>query len=270
MDMKINALVVVFLFALFVFAFSSCASAMSVQNNTFGDVNVFRIYPESAYIGQKVWITIAIENAGTSDKTITVTDKLGDADFNKSGATGVNTTYGTMYLYEWEIDLPAGENTSVSYWIEPKSSGNYVISPSLVNISGTEYRMKSAAIAVQCDVDGTCANDENYLNCPQDCASGAADGVCDEVSDAICDPDCAAGSDADCVAKNATTANATANATTAPTINVTTNATGNYTAQPGETREKTTGGFDFVSLVPYAIVIAVLAIAAILFMRRKK
>ena len=269
MKMEVYALAVVFFFAFIICSFSSIASAMSVQGDTFGDVNIDRIYPESAYIGQKIWITIAIENAGTSDKTITITDKLGDAEFNKSAATSVNTTYGTMYLYEWEISLPAGENTSVSYWIEPKSSGNYVISPSEVSIAGTKYRLKSAAIAVQCSVDSTCASGENYLNCPQDCSSGAQDGVCDEVADSKCDMDCATGADSDCTVQNITGGNGTA--TTNITQDITTNLTANGTgATSSVTERKETGGFDLASLAPYALVIAVIAVAAIWFMRRKK
>ncbi len=255
-DMRVFVWVVVFLFA-----FSSIASAMSVQGDSFGDVNIDRIYPESAYIGQKIWITIAIENSGTSDKTIMITDKLGDANFDKTGVTSVNTTYGTMYLYEWEISLPAGENTSVSYWIEPKSSGNYVISPSEVGIGGTKYRMKSAAIAVQCNVDETCASGENYLNCPQDCASGAADGVCDEVADSKCDLDCATGADSDCPLQ--------------PTTNITqpTNLTEpikNQTAIQNNETGTSEKGFDLGANAVYIVVIAVIAVAAVFWLKRKK
>ena len=47
-------------------------------------------------------------------------------------------------------------------------------------------------------MDGTCDENEDYFNCPVDCASGSADGVCDSVSDGICDPDCTAAGDPDC------------------------------------------------------------------------
>lgn len=40
--------------------------------------------------------------------------------------------------------------------------------------------------------------EENYGNCPQDCASGGEDGYCDKVEDGKCDPDCKSGEDPDC------------------------------------------------------------------------
>lgn len=41
--------------------------------------------------------------------------------------------------------------------------------------------------------------EENYENCPQDCASGNADYYCDKINDSICDPDCDKGGDFDCL-----------------------------------------------------------------------
>ena len=264
MIMKTYARIIVLLIVLSSFAF-----AMSAQSDTFGEVTVSRIYPESAYIGQKIWITIAIENTGTTDKTIMITDKLGDADFNKSGTTSVNTTYGTMYLFEWEISLPAGENTSVSYWIEPKSSGNYVISPSEVVIGGTKYRMKSAAIAVSCLIDAKCdaASSENFLNCPQDCSSGSADGVCDAVADSKCDPDCASGADSDCLTQPTNI--------TQPT-NLTEPIKNQTAIEKNETENKETGttgssekGFDLGANAVYIVGIAVIAVAIVFWMKKK-
>jgi len=255
MDMKIIALVFVL-----IFAFSGCTSAMSVQNDTFSDVDIYRIYPESAYIGQKAWITIAIENTGAEERTIEITEKLGDAEFDKSDVQDVNTTFGSMYLYEWELYLPAGENTSVSYWIEPRSAGSYVISPSQVMIDGKEYRMKSAVIAVGCLADNACGQGENYLNCPQDCESGAADGVCDQVSDGKCDPDCASGFDADCPKTNGTSTNITQNIS----------GEANETVQTKEPGTGNAAETDFASYIPYLIGIVVVAAAALYVLRKKR
>lgn len=185
------------------FALAICAGfsfALSAQNDTFGNITVYRIFPENAYIGQKVWIILAIENHGASDATVSISEKLGDAGFNRSGTIVVPTANGDIYFYDWDILLPAGGNTSVSYWMIPSSAGTYVITPAAVNISGTRYRLKSAAIQVTCLADNVCnaSAGENYFNCPQDCKSGSADGVCDAVPDAICDPDCTAASDVDC------------------------------------------------------------------------
>jgi|GEM_PF-5645823 len=56
-----------------------------------------------------------------------------------------------------------------------------------------------------CNIDGTCSEYENYLNCPLDCHSGSKDSYCDGLEDGICDPDCAKGKDPDCELKKAET-----------------------------------------------------------------
>jgi hypothetical protein len=174
------------------------AWALSAQNYSFEGVNVYRIHPDAASIGQKAWITFVFENTGSAGKTIILEERLGNADFNKTSATAVNTTYGTRWVYHWTIMLNGSENTSVSYWIAPKAPGPYVLSPPELTINGNTYRMKSAVISVSCNRDGVCGALETYLNCPQDCKTSQNDGTCDGTMDSICDPDCAADADPDC------------------------------------------------------------------------
>jgi hypothetical protein len=189
--------------ALFLAALSGIVFALSAQNDTFGNIAIYRIYPETAYIGQKIWISLAIENRGGSEAAISVSEKLGDAGFNRTGTTVVPAANGDIYFYDWDIAIPAGGNTSVSYWITPHTAGTYVITPAALNISGKQYRLKSVAIRVTCLAENSCNTSagENFLNCPQNCKSGSADGVCDGVPDGICDPDCTAASDIDCKAQ---------------------------------------------------------------------
>ena len=247
------------LIVVLLFAFSSCASALASQEDSFGGVAISRLYPESAYVGQQIWITIAIENTGAEDSTIEITERLGDAVFDKSEVQDIDTTMGSMYFYEWEIYLPAGENTSVSYWIEPKSPGNYVISPSEAVVDGTRHYMKSAAIAVSCLADGICGSGENHLNCPEDCPSGGADGVCDGLDDGICDPDCAAGFDSDC-AMPAETDGTEESIATGPATN----------QSAGDKQEGEPSGFDFGANAVYIIVVAAIAVAAVFWLIRMK
>ena len=157
-------------------AFTGAASALSVQNNTYGGVSIYRISPEIAAVGQQSWVMLAFENTGKARANLTVTDLLGDADFNKSAATATNTTYGTRWTYAWDISLAPGENTSVAYWIIPKSPGEYVISPSPVVVNGVTYYLDAAYMEVACDADGRCSAGEDQFNCPEDCQDTGSPG----------------------------------------------------------------------------------------------
>jgi hypothetical protein len=79
------------------------------------------------------------------------------------------------------------------------SPGSYVISPARIELGDQKDQLSSWTIEVRCAVDGTCQNavGENFLTCPDDCLSGAADSLCDGELDGILDPDCEAGADPD-------------------------------------------------------------------------
>lgn len=53
-------------------------------------------------------------------------------------------------------------------------------------------------VKILCNKNGSCDEDENLNNCPQDC-SGRKDNYCDGVSDNRCDPDCQRDQDSDCL-----------------------------------------------------------------------
>lgn len=196
----INKKLFLILFPLF-FAFSAGAEIKTVSRD-FGGVVLSRVAPESAYLGQKIWITLVFENNASVLKTVTLKENLGNADFDKTGAKYVETEYGEKFwYYEWKIQLKAGENTSVSYWLVPKEIGSYVISPGKMTVGGENYNLASWNIEIACLADEKCDTSagENYLNCGQDCSTGLADNICDMAQDKKCDPDCDKGADSDCV-----------------------------------------------------------------------
>lgn len=189
----------IFLPALF-FAFLAQAEIKTVSEEI-NEVIVSRLAPDTAYLGQKIWITLVFENNSSVLEAITLKENLGDADFDKTEAKNIETEYGeTFWYYEWKIQLKAGENTSVSYWLVPEEIGSYTISPSKITIGGENYNLGSRNINVECLADEKCDTTagENYLNCPYDCSTGLADNLCDMEQDGKCDPDCEKGADPDC------------------------------------------------------------------------
>jgi len=198
----------IFLLALF-FAFLAQAEIKTVSEEING-VIVSRLAPDTAYLGQKIWITLVLENNSSVLKTITLKENLGDADFEKTETKKIETEYGeTFWYYEWKIQLKAGENTSVSYWLVPEQIGLYTISPAKITIGGENYNLESRNIDIWCLADEKCdiSAGENYLNCPYDCSTGLGDNLCDMARDGKCDPDCEKGADADCEKSSAKSPN---------------------------------------------------------------
>lgn len=171
-----------------------------------GDLIVRRTAPKSLFLGQKTWITVSLENKGSREKNINFNERLQVADFDKSQAKYIETDYGEKFwYYQWKIKLPAGEKTSLSYWLILQKLGSYVIPPAEISIDNKSSHTKSWHINIKCRADEKCDLDlgENYLTCPQDCQTGMTDGICDFARDKKCDPDCEKEADPDCQAKQA-------------------------------------------------------------------
>ncbi len=176
-------------------------TAQAAALDKFDDITVYRVAPDQAFIGQKIWVVIVLDNNASVEKEITVNETLRNADFDKTEAKYIETEYKEkIWYYYWKVKLPAKENVTLAYWLIPKNSGTLVISPAEVNASGKSNFTKSLSIEVKCQVDGKCNLNagENYLNCPEDCTTGAHDGICDGVTDGRCDPDCERSADVDC------------------------------------------------------------------------
>jgi len=100
--------------------------------------------------------------------------------------------------------LNPGETKTITYKIKPKSSGDFLFSPTTVTVmAGETYYSDTAKTIVRCNQNNLCELDleENYFNCPEDCPSGSEDNVCDLISDNVCDPDCIGDADVDCIEK---------------------------------------------------------------------
>lgn len=185
------------------FSFAVGVAYAKTENvgETIDDLSITRIAPKETFIGQKIWITIVLENKGNKLKEIVLTERLGEADFEKSQAKSIITEYKEeLWSYEWKIKLAPQKNTAVSYWLIPQRVGNYVVSPAKVTINNKDLYLKSWSIKVKCQVDGKCDSKigENYLNCLEDCPTGQTEGTCDFAKDGKCDPDCQKEADPDC------------------------------------------------------------------------
>jgi len=200
--MKINKLVLwVSLAALALLLAPNVLADVNLE--TIGDVAIYRIAPGQAPLGQKIWVTFILENGANAKKNIGIVERVGDADFDKTEAISIETPYGEVFwYYEWKIELPPKGNTTVSYWLVPKTVGTYVISPARVDVDGNISYLQARSIEIRCLADGKCDTEagENYLTCPEDCTSGRADGICDYAADGRCDPDCEPAADPDCEA----------------------------------------------------------------------
>jgi hypothetical protein len=215
-------------------SFSVAYASVETTTETVGDLTLRRTVPESVYVGQEVWIVLEIENNGGQDLTLSLVEKLGEAEFDKTQAKSIQVSdpgHGgippsesqvglSLWYYEWKIELPAGESATLAYWILPTMPGTYVISPAEINIGSEVFQAKSCSIDVMCKANAQCdvSLGENVLTCPEDCFTGTGDGFCDGASDGRVDPDCEEGYDPDAVAILPT---ATASSTEPPTADAT-------------------------------------------------
>ena len=197
--MKNKILLISFFFALF-FAFYVQAEIKTVSEEL-GGLTISRIAPDTTYVGQKIWITLVLENNSNNEKNIIVKENLGNADFDKTEVKNITTEYGDQFwYYEWKVRLTTEQKTTISYWLIPKIIGSYTISPSKLIIDGKNFTLKSWNIEVKCLANKKCdvTAGENYLNCSEDCPTGSKDSLCDSVQDGKCDPDCEKNADLDC------------------------------------------------------------------------
>lgn len=183
------------------------------QTDQFGDLVFKRTAPKVVDVGQNFWVVVQVENTGSQMVEFIFIERLGNAEFDQSQASAINVFdpgYGmpppeadqqgfNLWVYKWTIKLEPGQKTSLAYWLVVRNPGSYVISPAQVEQGDQKDKLSSWTIEVRCVADGTCQNasGENFLTCPDDCPSGAADSFCDGESDGVLDPDCDTGADPD-------------------------------------------------------------------------
>lgn len=201
------------LLAWFLFSYSIAYASAETTTEIIADLTIHRTAPETATLGQKIWIVVEIENGGTQELSLTFVEKLGNADFDRSQAKSIEVFdpgYNDLpeveggerlklWYYEWGIKLPPNESATLAYWLIPITAGTYVISPAEITIDGEVLHTRSRDILIECNADELCdvQSGENYLTCPEDCLTGSADGFCDGASDGRIDPDCDEGYDPD-------------------------------------------------------------------------
>ena len=101
-------------------------------------------------------------------------------------------------VYRWNIVLQPNEIASIKYKIKPDHLGEYGIKPTTVidTLNNKYYSSNAIQFNVLCNKNNICGENENSLNCPEDCKTGLKDNICDYKIDDVCDPDCT--QDPDC------------------------------------------------------------------------
>ncbi len=100
--------------------------------------------------------------------------------------------------YRWQVNLSGNEIALLKYQIKPNNLGEYGLKPTKIidKSDGKIYFSNSLDFIVLCKLNNICEENENSLNCPQDCSTGIKDNICDYKKDGLCDPDCT--EDPDC------------------------------------------------------------------------
>jgi hypothetical protein len=162
------------------------------------EVQITKTAPQSVKLGDIVEIKINILNPYSTEKEFIIEETLPrdmeiiePTNSLKRRTDGLEVDY-----YKWNTMISSNKIKTLSYKIRLNSLGEYTIGETVTMVSGLEYYSNTVSIKVNCNPNGQCSEDENYLNCPQDCETGLSDGICDYKADGICDPDCT--EDPDC------------------------------------------------------------------------
>lgn len=93
---------------------------------------------------------------------------------------------------KWNLLISPNMISTISYKIKITELGDYSIQATDITDPLTEETFFSNGLefSVSCNPNNECEDNENYLNCPEDCNQGASDGICNYAADGICDPDC--------------------------------------------------------------------------------
>lgn len=162
------------------------------------EIQITKTAPQSIKLGDIVEVNINMLNPYSTEKEFIIEETLPrdieiiePTNSLKKRTDGLEVDY-----YKWNTFISANKIKTLTYKIRPTSLGEYTIGETVVSIEGLEYYGNTISFTVNCNPNGQCSEDENYLNCPQDCETGLSDGICDYKADSICDPDCT--EDPDC------------------------------------------------------------------------
>lgn len=165
-------------------------SLVNAQN-----INVVKDAPDSININEVLKVDISVNNPSNSEKSYDITETIpqGFTLINPKEPDNIEQRNGiSVMLYHWKITIQPNKIFTLSYKIKPNQVGEYTIPPTKVDdvSTNTIYLSQPKQLIVMCAPDNKCQDNENYINCPQDCGRSIKDGICDYISDGKCDPDC--------------------------------------------------------------------------------
>ena len=163
-------------------------------------LDIEKIYPAEVSTGQIINIEIKVTNDLTSTAIFKLKEQLPNnvkfiSPAEPDGYSGeVNLPY-----FEETFSLAPQETFSFTYSVKVDIPGALSLSPTTIVKLDDNQRFFSEPIQIQIDCipDGLCQDNDNFLNCPQDCPSGSEDNYCDLQIDGVCDSDCTE-EDVDC------------------------------------------------------------------------
>ncbi len=164
---------------------------------------ITRSAQEEINLGDTLDVTITVGNPTQANLNLKISEQIpSDVVFiDPSEPTKIEQHDAlTVNILEWDITVPSGGTKSITYKIQPKALGQYSTPPTEVKDKTTNEFYSSFSdllVMVNCVPDGTCTEDENYLNCEADCTTAAEDGICNSELDGACDPDCSFDPDCD-------------------------------------------------------------------------
>ena len=169
---------------------------MMIVMSTVQAAEVLReISPQNPKVNQPIIVTINILNDGSSTQVYDIEEIIpGDVQLlEPSQPYEIRQRDGISFpVLKWSVQLEPQKVTTLSYTIQANTPGQITFPPLKIRSpSSTEIILgESNEIIITCTPDNACSENENYLNCPEDCSTGATDGICNPIRDNICDGDC--------------------------------------------------------------------------------
>ena len=164
------------------------------------NITIERIHDESVAVGEEIEITLKLTNLGDEDVELAVREvHRPDVDYlDPIEKKILNYQALKIPYYSWIISLLANTNQEIKYRIKVESPGVITFPPASANDQyGNQFESNPTVMIIVYIPNGVCDPGENFICCPEDCASGLEDGICDAAADGINDPDCSYGIDPD-------------------------------------------------------------------------
>lgn len=159
------------------------------------DVTVTKEINDNIKLNDIIEVKINILNPYQTEKTFQVSERLPnniqlispEKPDEVKKYNGIEASF-----LKWNIIISPNQVSTLIYKMKIKSLGDYSIQPTdITDTSNNEvYFSNSLEFRVICNPNNNCEENENYINCPEDCSQSTADGICNYLADGICDPDC--------------------------------------------------------------------------------